>query len=81
MSETSSGEKTEKPSAQRLKDARKRGDVARSRDLAMAIALLAVVFVLAKTGPSMRTVGATPPPWHLLHTGPRCPDQPVMPAG
>ena len=35
------GEKTEKPSAKRLKDARKKGQIARSKDLAMAAATVA----------------------------------------
>ena len=44
------GEKTEKPSAKRLKDARERGQVARSRDLSMAAGSLAATGVLAATG-------------------------------
>ena len=37
-----SGERTEKPTAQRLKEARKQGQIARSRDLAIAAASVAV---------------------------------------
>jgi len=40
MSESTSGDKTEKPSAQKLKKAREQGQVARSRDLATAVAVL-----------------------------------------
>ena len=44
------GEKTEKPTAKRLKDARKKGQVARSKDLAMAAALVAGTLALARLG-------------------------------
>ena len=44
------GEKTEKPSAKRLKDARKKGQIARSKDLAMAAATVAATFALARMG-------------------------------
>ena len=40
MSEASSGDKTEKPSDQKLRKAREKGQVARSRDLPMAVGLL-----------------------------------------
>src|SRR4051812_43951770 len=50
MSEQSSEEKTEKPSAQRLKDAHNRGQVARSRDLVATAILLAVTLLLARMG-------------------------------
>lgn len=40
MAEASTGDKTEKPSAQKLKKAREQGQVARSRDLATAVAVL-----------------------------------------
>lgn len=49
MSE-STGEKTEKPSAKKLRDARERGQVARSQDLVAAAALLCVTAALARTG-------------------------------
>lgn len=45
MSE-SSGEKTEQPTEKRLRDARKKGQVAKSQDLASAILLLAAVGVV-----------------------------------
>ena len=44
------GEKTEKPTPKRLKDARKKGQIARSKDLAMAAATVAATFALAKMG-------------------------------
>jgi flagellar biosynthesis protein FlhB len=44
------GEKTEKPSEKRLKDARKKGQIPRSRDLAMAAATVAATFALARMG-------------------------------
>lgn len=50
MADEQHGEKTEKPSAKKLKDARKRGDVPRSADLVAAVSLLAVTFVLVRSG-------------------------------
>jgi flagellar biosynthetic protein FlhB len=47
------GEKTEKPSAKRLKDARERGQVARTRELGMAAGSLAATGMLVGFGPSM----------------------------
>jgi len=44
------GEKTEKPTAKRLKDARKKGQIARSKDLALAAATVAGTFALARMG-------------------------------
>jgi flagellar biosynthesis protein FlhB len=44
------GEKTEKPTDKRLKDARKRGQIPRSKDLAMAAATVAATFALARMG-------------------------------
>jgi len=46
----STGEKTEKASQKRLKDARERGQVPRSRDMATAMALLGVTMTLGKLG-------------------------------
>lgn len=46
----SAGEKTEKPSAKRLHDAREKGNVPRSTDLVAAVSLLAVTTALARTG-------------------------------
>ena len=40
MSEASSGDKTEKPSEQKLRKAREQGQVARSKDLVMAVGIL-----------------------------------------
>ena len=50
MADSGTGEKTEKPSAKRLRDAREKGQVPRSQDLVAAIALLGVTLVLARTG-------------------------------
>jgi len=50
MAEESGGEKTEKPSAKRLKDAHERGQVPRSQDVVAAVALLAVTSVMAWSG-------------------------------
>lgn len=43
---SSSGEKTEQPSEKRLRDARKKGQVAKSQDLSSAVLLLAAVAVV-----------------------------------
>ena len=51
--ESSNGEKTEKASAKKLKDARERGQVVRSRDLVVAMASLSITLALAATGGSM----------------------------
>lgn len=50
MAEAQNGEKTEKPSAKKLQEARKHGNVPRSMDLVAALSLLAVTTVLANTG-------------------------------
>lgn len=47
------GEKTEQPSQKRLKDARDKGQVARSRDLAVAISSIALTLGLAYFGPAI----------------------------
>ena len=44
------GEKSEKPTQKRLDDARKRGQIVRSRDLALAAASVAATFALARLG-------------------------------
>lgn len=49
---TSTSEKTEKPTPKKLKDAREKGQVARSHDLVAAMALLAVTAVMVWTGSS-----------------------------
>jgi flagellar biosynthesis protein FlhB len=50
---TPTGERTEKPSAKRLKDARERGQVARSRDLTSAVSLVVVTLTLGWFGARM----------------------------
>ena len=50
MAEQPGGERTEKPSAKRLKDAHEKGQVARSQDLVAALVLLAVTLAMARTG-------------------------------
>ncbi|MBP7779322.1 MAG: flagellar biosynthesis protein FlhB [Acidobacteria bacterium] len=50
MADTSTGEKTEKPSAKKLKEARQKGNVPRSADLVAALSLLAVTSVMAQFG-------------------------------
>jgi flagellar biosynthetic protein FlhB len=45
-----SDDKTEKPTAKKLKDARKQGQIARSRDLALAAASVAATFAIARLG-------------------------------
>lgn len=47
MAEGQGGEKTEKPTPKRIKDARKKGNVAKSKDLTNAILFLATVMLLA----------------------------------
>ncbi|WP_022683755.1 flagellar type III secretion system protein FlhB [Sphingobium bisphenolivorans] len=47
------GEKTEKPTAKKLKDAAKNGDILQSRDLATALVVMAGIGWLAVTGPSL----------------------------
>jgi flagellar biosynthesis protein FlhB len=51
MADTPVSERTEKPSPKKLKDAREKGQVARSRDLAAAVSLLAVSIALSRLGP------------------------------
>ena len=55
-----SQEKTEKPTAKRRHDARDKGQVARSRDLALAAASVAATIALAKLGGRL-IVGLTNP--------------------
>jgi flagellar biosynthesis protein FlhB len=47
------GEKTEKPTPKKLKEAKEKGQVARSRDLSMAVSTLAATAVLAAAGPTL----------------------------
>ncbi|MFA5907800.1 MAG: EscU/YscU/HrcU family type III secretion system export apparatus switch protein [Vicinamibacterales bacterium] len=59
MADSSTGEKTEAPSLKRRKDAREKGQVARSQDMVAAAALLAVTGALVQTGPQgMARLGA-----------------------
>lgn len=51
MADSQSGERTEKPSAKRLREARDKGNVPRSTDLVSAGTLLAATTMLASTGP------------------------------
>ncbi len=59
-----SSDRTEKPTSKRLDDARRRGQVARSRDLNDAFNLGAALMVLAYWGPTMTTGLGT-----MLHLG------------
>jgi len=49
----SSSEKTEKPSQKKMRDAREKGQIPRSRDLVVALATLAVTVALTRFGPDM----------------------------
>jgi flagellar biosynthetic protein FlhB len=53
------GEKTEQPTQKRLKDARERGQVPRSRDLSVAISSLALTLALGSFGPGIAATMAT----------------------
>jgi flagellar biosynthesis protein FlhB len=53
VADTSTSEKTEKASAKKLKDARKKGQVVRSRDLVVALTSLALTMVLTTVGGGM----------------------------
>jgi flagellar biosynthetic protein FlhB len=53
------GEKTEQPTQKRVRDARDRGQVARSRDLSVAISSLALTLALGAFGPGIATHMAT----------------------
>jgi flagellar biosynthetic protein FlhB len=46
----SAGDRTEKPTSKRIKDAREKGQVARSRDLSAALSIIAVTLVLGWLG-------------------------------
>ena len=50
-----SQERTEQPTAKRVKDARKKGQIARSRDLALAAASIAATMALAWLGAHLIT--------------------------
>jgi flagellar biosynthesis protein FlhB len=53
MADSSAGERTEKPSGKRIKDARERGQVARSRDLTAAVSLASVTLAISWFGVAM----------------------------
>ena len=53
------GERTEQPTAKRLRDARQRGQVARSRDLSVALSSLSLTMALASLGPGIAAQMAT----------------------
>jgi flagellar biosynthesis protein FlhB len=75
MADESQGEKTEKPSAKKLKDAREKGQVVRSRDLVIAAASLAITLLLATAGASMMARMASRMTAGLSHLG----DHPLAP--
>ena len=52
-------EKTEQPTAKRLKEARERGQVARSHDLSVAVSSLSLTLALASFGPGIASQMAT----------------------
>lgn len=58
MSENSTQDRTEKATPKRQRDARKRGQVARSRELSTAAVVALAVLVLSKSGHSMAQSGA-----------------------
>lgn len=53
------GERTEQPTGKRLKEARDRGQVARSRDLSVALSSLSLTMALASLGPGIVAQMAT----------------------
>lgn len=53
MAEGLGGEKTEKPTAKKLQDAAKKGDILQSRELATALVVMAGIGWIAVTGPSL----------------------------
>ena len=55
MAEAPASERTEKPTPKKLREAREKGQVPRSRDLAAALSLLAVVLALTRLGPGLGT--------------------------
>jgi flagellar biosynthetic protein FlhB len=69
MADTSSEPRTEKPSAKKFKDAREKGQIARSKDLSMAISAVAVITTLTSLGPSMCLQLATRIRSGLAHVG------------
>ena len=55
MADNSAGERTEKPTGKKLKDAKERGQVARSQSLTGAVTLATVALVLSWFGAQMVT--------------------------
>ena len=53
MAESDSGEKTEEPTAKKLSDARKKGQIARSKDLGTMFVLVGSAFALMLMGDSL----------------------------
>ena len=47
------GERTEKPTQKKLREARDRGQMVRSRDLVVAVSSLAITAALASFGPAL----------------------------
>jgi len=70
-----SEEKTEHPTAKKLKDAKKKGQIPRSRDLAVAFASIAAVIALAQFGGRLMDGLATKLAQDLTHFG----DAPLRP--
>jgi flagellar biosynthetic protein FlhB len=68
-------DRTEKPTAKKLKDARKRGQMARSRDLAVAAATLAATVALGRLGERLVRGSAERLSADLTHFG----DSPLTP--
>ena len=59
MADDATGEKTEKPSAQRLREAREKGQVAKSRDLVGTAVLIGVMLAITRGGGEVMTRIAT----------------------
>src|SRR6187455_3560309 len=59
MADTGAGERTEKPSGKRIKDAREKGQVARSRDLTAAVSLASVTLAISWFGVQMVSAVST----------------------
>ena len=76
----SSSEKTERPSSKKLKDARDKGQVARSRDIGVALSSLAVTVAITSLGSAMLARLATRLAAGLSHLGDG-PLTPITPGG
>jgi len=53
MAESDSGEKTEEPTAKKLSDARKKGQIARSKDLGTMFVLVGAALAIMLLGSSL----------------------------